>query len=122
MSTAAPSDPAALLKAAHAVIDRRHSATRGVWPKAAALLGRQALETAISQRFPEIASASGRARNLCLPTLLGDRELARDLIQSWGALSHATHYHAYDLSPTATELGRWLEPVQRLIDQPPKPR
>ena len=122
MSTATSSDPAALLRAAQVVIDRRHSATRGVWPKAAALLGRQALETAISQRFPEIANASGRARNLCLPTLLGDRELARDLIQSWGALSHATHYHAHDLSPTATELEHWLEPVARLIDQTSDPR
>ena len=122
MTTAAPGDPTALLRAAQVVIDRRHSATRGVWPKAAALLGRQALETAISQRFPEIANASGRARNLCLPTLLGDRELARDLIQSWGALSRATHYHAYDLSPTATELEHWLEPVARLIDQTNDPR
>ena len=119
MTTAPPADPAALLKAAHSVIDRRHTATRGVWPTAAALLGRQALETAVSQRFPEIANASGRARNLCLPTLLGDRELARDLIQSWGALSHATHYHAYDLSPTAIELEHWLAPVAELIGQGP---
>lgn len=122
MSTATPSDPAVLLKAAHVVIDRRHSATRGVWPTAAALLGRQALEAAISQRYPEIADASGRARKLCLPTLLDDRELARDLIQSWGALSHATHHHAYDLPPTATELEHWLEPVGRLINQPTDPR
>ena len=119
MSTTTPSDPAALVRAAQVVIDRRHSATRGVWPKAEALLGRQALETAISQRFPEVANASGRARNLCLPTLLGDRELARDLIQSWGALSHATHYHAYDLSPTATELEHWLAPVAELISRGP---
>lgn len=117
MSTSRGSDPAVLLRAANVVIDRRHSATRGVWPRAAALLGRQALETAISQRFPEIADASGRARNLCLPTLLGDRDLARDLIQSWGALSHATHYHAYDLPPTATELKRWLGPIEELIER-----
>lgn len=113
--SAPTTDPATLLQAAQVVIERRHRATRGVWPKAAALLGRQALETAIDQRFPEIPDASGRARNLCLPTLLGDRELARDLIQSWGALSHATHYHAYDLPPTASELQRWLEPIRALI-------
>lgn len=115
MSAKPAADPAVLLASARVVIERRHRATRGVWPKAAALLGRQALESAIRQQIPEIADASGRARNVCLPALLGDRKLARDLIQSWGALSRATHYHAYDLPPTADELERWLEPVDRLI-------
>ena len=53
------------------------------------------------------------------PTLPRDRELARDLIQSWGALSHATHHHAYDLPPTATELEHWLAPVAELINRGP---
>lgn len=59
--------------------------------------------------------ATARAHNLCLPYLLDDDALARDLIQSWGALSHATHYHSYDLPPTAAELGRWLRPIERLL-------
>lgn len=114
MNGAQDVDAAVLLKAAHVVIERRHQATRGIWPKAAALLGRQALEAGITQRFPELSDASGRIRNLCLPYLLGDDALARDLIESWGALSHATHHHAYELPPTAVELERWLQPVAQL--------
>lgn len=117
MTDADDTDAAMLLKAAHVVIERRNQATRGVWPKAAALLGRQALEAAITERFPSLAGAAGRHRNLCLPYLLGDDALARDLIQSWGALSHATHHHAYDLPPTAGELGRWLGAVEMLVDE-----
>lgn len=111
----APAPDAGWLQAAHVVIDRYSAATRGAWSRAAALLGRQALETAIDERFPELRDATGKARNLCLPVLLGDETLARDLVQSWGALSHATH-HPYDLPPTAEELKRRMAPVAALVE------
>lgn len=106
---------ARLLQAANWIIDHRQTETRGMWPRAAALLGRQALETAVKDRFPQLADAPGRARNICLPFLLDDADLGRQLSMSWTALSHATHHHAYDLPPTAEELKHWLQPVAQLV-------
>lgn len=104
-----------LLQAANWIIDHRQTETRGVWPRAAALLGRQALETAVTDRFPQLAGASGRDRNTCLPVLLDDADLGRRLGLSWSALSRATHHHAYDLPPTADELKHLLQPIAGLL-------
>jgi hypothetical protein len=35
--------------------------------------------------------------------------------RAWTALSRAGHHHAYELSPTAAELGTWLESVDVLV-------
>jgi hypothetical protein len=66
-----------------------------MWPRAAALRGRQALEAAMSQRFSQLADDTGRDRAICLP--LDDADLGLQLSLSWTALSHANHHHAYDL-------------------------
>jgi hypothetical protein len=34
-----------------------------------------------------------------------------------GALSHACHYHSYELAPTAAELTGWLAQAAELVTQ-----
>lgn len=97
------------------MMEQRDSATRGVWPRAAALLGRQAIEAAIVGLEPGLAEATGRDRLLCLPEILGDPELAGRAAWAWTALSRATHHHAYELSPTADELEVLFEVVEDLL-------
>lgn len=104
-----------LLAEARALVDRRSPATRGLWPRAAALLGRRALETAITEHDPRLAGVSGRARLPCLRRTLADRALAEDVALAWAALSHATHHRDGDLPPTSAELDVWFEVVDRLL-------
>ena len=108
-------DPHALLAMARSLIADPRIATQGLWPRAAALVGRQALEQAIAHRFPELMSASFRAQLICLPTFFDDPALAGDVALSWSSLGHATHFRGYDLPPTSDELQRWLERVERLL-------
>lgn len=122
MNPAATSDsssPAALVAAARELIRRPAADTVGVWPRAAALLARRALEEALdrlwSRRAPGLERASARAQLACLPEYLGDRELAWEISYTWSALSNACHQHAYELAPTATELEVRLDAVSRLV-------
>jgi hypothetical protein len=109
---------AALIEHAHAVLERPPGALAGRWPRAVALLARQALETAVDdlwhKRDAKLGWASERAQLLCLPAVLGDADLAADATLAWNALSEACHAHPYDLPPTAVELAAWLETVDRL--------
>jgi hypothetical protein len=108
-----------LLRASRAMVESPGRATAGMWPRAAALLARQALEGALDdhwqQRAPGLENASMRAQLACLPDYLGDRRLAADVAFTWGALSGACHHHAYELAPTAPELEGWIESVERLV-------
>ena len=110
------STPAALVEQARAVV-RRGSV--GAWPRAAALLARQALEAAMDQlwaaRAPELSNLSARAQLTCLPEYLRDRALAGEVAFSWSVLSDACHAHAYELGPTAPELEARFEVVDRLV-------
>jgi hypothetical protein len=109
----------ALLRAARALVESPRAATAGIWPRAAALLARQALEAALADhwagRAPGLERASMRAQLACLPDYLPDRRLAADTAFAWAALSEACHHHAYELAPTASELGAWLDAVERLV-------
>jgi hypothetical protein len=116
--------PEDLLSAARDLLTRTHLRdtsdlrSRGVWPRAAAHLCRQALEEALDlywrKRMPGLELASMRAQLTVLPTYLRD-ESALDAAYLWGALSSACHHHLYELSPTAPELARWIESTQRLL-------
>jgi hypothetical protein len=90
----------------------------GRWSRATALLTRQALEASLDElwaaRSPGIAACSTRAQLLCLPTYLGDGDLADRTAWTWWALSQACHFHAYELAPTVGELNAWLETVAEL--------
>lgn len=92
---------------------------RGVWPRAVALLGRQALEQGLDDLWgavaPRVRDASRHAQLLCLGAFVRDRELVSGIRHAWHGLSRACHHHAYELPPTAEELGRWLDAVDRLV-------
>jgi hypothetical protein len=111
--------PAELLGAARELMDRPDPVTVGLWPRAAALLGRQALEAALDDLWRrkrlDLAACPGRIQLLCLPTDLGDPALAVRAAHAWAALSHACHHRAYELAPTATELTGWLQAVADLV-------
>jgi hypothetical protein len=111
-----------LLAAARHLVERPDAATAGVWPRAAALLARQALELALgglwAARSPaaELDGCSMRSQLLCLIAYL-DGETATRAAYLYAALSHACHYHSYELAPTATELTRWLNETADLVSK-----
>jgi hypothetical protein len=106
-----------LLEAANALLNRPDPATAGIWPRATALLARQALESALRDlwclRAPGVEACSMRAQLLCLPLYLRDEELAERVSYAWVGLSRATHYHPYELPPTSSELSDWLGTVRQ---------
>jgi hypothetical protein len=111
-----------VLDAARDLLQRPDPATAGLWPRASALLARQALETTLKdywrRRAPGLERCSMRAQLLCLPSYLrGDSadSLAERAAYAWTGLSHACHQHVYELSPTATELGIWIDIVGEFV-------
>ncbi|MGE3889466.1 MAG: hypothetical protein AB7H81_23800 [Vicinamibacterales bacterium] len=101
------------------LVTGRPGELRGVWPRAVALLGRQALEQGLDDLWgavaPRVRDASRHAQLLCLGAFVRDGELVSGVRHSWHGLSRACHHHAYELPPTAEELGRWLAAVDRLV-------
>lgn len=93
------------------------------WPRAAALLARQALEQGLDDlwgaRAPRVREASRHAQLLCLGAFVPDEELVSGVRHAWHGLSRACHHQQYELAPTAGELGRWLDDVERLLAHDP---
>jgi len=106
-----------LLDGARRLLSRQDAATAGLWPRASALLGRQALEQAVDRYWAEQGIAldrcSARAKLICLGERHADRDLAARVGHAWQALSRACHHHPYELPPTASELALWLDVVER---------
>ena len=101
---------------AREILQRGSPQTAGLWPRAAALLGRQALEMAVDEfwatrRIP-LESCPTRQQLICLREYLGDEALAGRVHHAWNALSNACHQHPYELAPTAAELNDWITVVQ----------
>jgi len=111
--------PAELLARARALVAHPSPGTTGLWPRAAALLARQAIETGMNQlwaaRAPGVQTLTARAQLTCLPEYLRDERLAGEVAFAWGRLSDACHHHAYDLGPTAAELEARFAVVDRLL-------
>jgi hypothetical protein len=112
--------PEELLAAARRLVERPDAVTAGVWPRAAALLARQALEAAMAALWaarPQsigLSECSMRSQLLCLTDCL-DQDTAARAAYLFAALSRACHYHSYELAPTATELTRWLKETADLV-------
>jgi hypothetical protein len=112
--------PEDLLTEASRLVERPDAATAGVWPRAAALLARQALEQAMAGLWagrPEADGLSGgtmRSQLLCL-TAYVDEDVATRAAYLSAALSRVCHYHPYELAPTASELTRWLNETADLV-------
>lgn len=107
-----------MLVEARRLIDRGSPALRGVWPRAAALLARQALEEAVAaywrSRTPAMVGVSARVQHICLAAQLGDRDAASEVAYVWSALSDACHHRSYELGPTEEELRYLCDRVEAL--------
>jgi hypothetical protein len=109
-----------LLSAARDLIRVDDERTAGLWPRAAALLARQAIEMSMDRlwqrRAPGLGATSGRCQLLCLGEFLHDGELAGRVSATWAGLSRACHVRVYELAPTAVELDIWLGCAWELAD------
>ena len=109
--------PMHLLNVARSIMRVPRADLVGTWPRASAILGRQALEIALGQLWarvaPGVENASARAQLTCLPEYV-DAQLAGRIRYAWHALSTACHHHAYELPPIASELNGWLDDVEAL--------
>jgi hypothetical protein len=114
--------PAELLAAANDLMQRPDTLIAGIWPRAAALLARQALEAAMAELWAsqpqaaEMSSRSMRSQLLCLTAHLDPGPASR-AAYVFAALSRACHYHPYELAPTAAELTGWLDQAAQIVTQ-----
>jgi hypothetical protein len=94
--------------------------TAGLWPRASAMLCRQAIEASITAlwelRCRGMADTPTRCQLLCLGEFLNDADLAGRVTVTWNALSRACHVRVYELAPTAEELQSWLECAWELAE------
>ena len=117
-----------VVTAARNLMERIDPATAGLWPRATALLARQALEAALDDfwkvRAPGMEHCSMKAQLLCLPYYLqapspksqaGGDHLAERVSYAWAGLSGACHQHPYELPPTSVALLGWLGTVDELV-------
>lgn len=125
MIPSAPPDPAELIALSRGLLSRTDPETAGLWPRASALLARQALESALDRYWTARGVALDACPTLpqlvCLSRYLDDADLAGQVRHAWNALSDACHHHAYDLAPTAEELGALLEVVEAFAGAGEKP-
>ena len=71
---------------------------------------------------PPVRHVSRHAQLLCLGAYVPNEELVSDVRQAWQGLSQACHHQVYELPPTAAELARWLDAVERLLRYDPMAR
>jgi len=113
-----PMTVADLLAEARLMLDDPRRSTISAWPRAATLLARQAVETALSAfwaiRAPGVGRLNMRAQLGCARVYLNP-DLAGDLAYTWHGLSRATHHHPYELDPTRDELASLLGAAERLV-------
>lgn len=116
----AEADAHSLVSAARDLIHIDDPQTAGLWPRAAALLGRQAIEAAMSDLWrlsaPGLEDTSAKCQLLCLSHFLGDPDLAGRVHATWHGLTRSCHIQVYELAPTAAELEGWLETAWALAD------
>jgi hypothetical protein len=114
--------PDELLAAAKGLMQRPDTLVTGIWPRAAALLARQALEAAMAELWTsksqaaEMSRCTMRSQLLCLTAYL-DPSTASRAAYLFAALSRACHYHSYELAPTAAELTSWLDQAAHIVTQ-----
>lgn len=111
--------PRDLLAAAQDLVASADADVGGAWPRAAALLTRQALEAAVAAWLlprTEGGRASITAQLLALRGLHPDPALTARTAFAWSALSEACHHHGYELPPTSADLLTWMHTVQALVE------
>jgi hypothetical protein len=105
-----------VLQLARDLLSRADPSTAGLWPRAAALLIRQALEESVDAYWTDrqlpLDSLPTQAQLVCLRMMTTEGKLPAQLHEAWGALSRACHHHPYELAPTAGELATWIDVVE----------
>lgn len=108
-----------VLAAARIAVQNPDAGLDDAWPRAAALLARQALELAVEallvDRIPEVDGVSMRVQMACLGELVGPGD-AHEAAWLWARLSTACHHHPYDLAPTGDELSEWIDRVGAFVE------
>ena len=119
MSESSEMTSAEILERATGLLNHPTAETAGLWPRATAVLARQALEVglheALSAKILGIQSAPVRVQLLCLQSYLEDTETAHEVNLAWWALSRACHHLSYELPPTAPELEGLIDVVRRFV-------
>jgi hypothetical protein len=109
---------AAALDLAERLLGRAEPSTAGLWPRAAALLAREALESCVERQWTwralDLRGCTMATQFICLRSYLHDPRLAARAGHAWSALDRACHHHAYELAPTAGELRSWFAVVKEL--------
>ena len=102
------------------LLERPTSETAGLWPRATAVLARQALERGLietlSAEVEGIQRAPVQAQLLCLRIFMEDTATADEVNLAWWALSRACHHLSYELPPTAAELRALIDVVDRFVE------
>lgn len=108
----------ALLTTSDELMTRVLPGSRGIWPRATAIILRCALEQCVDEYWtrtqPAMTHTSRWAQLLCLREFAGP-DLAQRAEYLWASLSQACHYHTYELGPTSTELRRWHTELTTII-------
>jgi hypothetical protein len=119
MSGSGDMPSAEILERAIGLLHHPTAETAGLWPRATAVLTRQALEVglheALSEKILGIQNAPVRVQLLCLQSYLEDTDTAHEVNLAWWALSQACHHLSYELPPTATELEALIDVVRRFV-------
>ena len=119
MSASSDMTAAEILERATALLHHPTEETAGLWPRATAVLTRQALEAglheALSAKILGIENAPIRVQLLCLQSYLEDTQTAHEVNLAWWALSQACHHLSYELPPTAPELEGLIDVVRRFV-------
>ena len=103
---------------ARELIEQPDDSSSGLWPRAAALLLRQAAETILDElweaRAQGMQKAPMRSQLVALPLVLRDGDLSGRTSYTWWVLSNACHYR-YGASPLdAQELRHAADLVDEL--------
>jgi hypothetical protein len=111
--------PEETLALARGLLERPDARTAGLWPRAAALLARQALEQGLDAywraRGLRLDPCSTFTQLVCLREYLGDDALAGHAHHAWSSLSEACHHHPYEIAPGHPELLAWTDAVGELL-------
>lgn len=110
--------PAERLAVAERLLERSGGALAGLWPRACAVLVRQALEGAVDrvlrEKVPGSQAANWRVKFLCLGRAIGEGK-ARELGYVWGRLSEVLHRGGGGLGASEVQLRGWVEKVRRVV-------
>lgn len=114
--------PAELLRRAEQLLDGQLAGTEGNAARLAAVLARQALEITVEDRCRAVGAdvelASMRSR-LVILRALDDPAVAAQAASAWQHLSAACHRHAYELSPSVSEIRSQCDSTAALLAAAP---